>query len=729
MIRQTWWISILSSLSAAGLGACVDVSGAPPEPSRGDPIGVVSAALTASTSIQRGHGTVADTTLKAQEMRKSFGGDAKLVVSKKSEVLLRFDVSAIPPSAVINSATLTLYMHGHDDGDDDHDCDDDDGRDEDRRGFAAVPIQIQLATAPWVESKVTYASFAQAIDPAVAGLLLPAGRNTYKSVDLKATVQSWVGGTRANYGVVVRTTSRKRWSFASSENERQALRPSLTISYSTPDEHCRPNPCQNGGSCNNGWTGYTCSCPAGFTGARCETNIDDCAGDPCQHGGTCSDGVAGYTCSCAAGFGGPHCETNVDDCAPSPCQHGGVCTDGVAGYTCACAVGYTDADCGTLIDECASGPCQNGGTCTNGVGSYTCACPAGFSGANCETNVDDCAGAPCQNGGSCVDGVEAYSCNCAAGFTGARCESDIDDCASSPCLNGGACADGTASYSCTCPAGFAGANCETDIDDCASHPCLNGGVCVDGVASYACSCAAGFGGASCQTDLDDCAPNPCQNGGACNDGVDSHSCDCPFGFSGANCETPDASGCPSGTVDPPAAVVVASLGDVVAPGGYEYRAAPAATTASSPNECAAWSCGTGNGPAASAIDDLGTTGWNAGYWDLGGGYDLTLTFAAAQTLHGLHVIAEAVPTDVETYTVTLTTGTGAEIALAPVSASIFDRRTAGDQTGVDIGFSSAGYADIRSIRINVTAPFENPSLSSWIDVREVQLVQPVGCAL
>ena len=34
---------------------------------------------------------------------------------------------------------------------------------------------------------------------------------------------------------------------------------------------CTPNPCLNGGVCvSNGFGGYTCQCPAGYSGQRCE---------------------------------------------------------------------------------------------------------------------------------------------------------------------------------------------------------------------------------------------------------------------------------------------------------------------------------------------------------------------------------------------------------------------------------------------------------------------------
>eukprot|EP01047_Picozoa_sp_COSAG01_P146097 COSAG01_NODE_78632_length_142_cov_667.069767_1_plen_47_part_11 len=44
-------------------------------------------------------------------------------------------------------------------------------------------------------------------------------------------------------------------------------------------------------------------------------NVDDCASMPCQNGGTCSDLTAAYVCTCAAGYSGNRCDVDVDECA------------------------------------------------------------------------------------------------------------------------------------------------------------------------------------------------------------------------------------------------------------------------------------------------------------------------------------------------------------------------------------------------------------------------------
>ncbi|XP_076145380.1 sushi, von Willebrand factor type A, EGF and pentraxin domain-containing protein 1 isoform X2 [Alosa pseudoharengus] len=226
---------------------------------------------------------------------------------------------------------------------------------------------------------------------------------------------------------------------------------------------CFLNPCQNKGICEEVGVGYVCTCQPGFTGAKCESDIDECESEPCQNGGLCRDGMGDFHCQCQPGFVGSQCEAEVNECSSSPCQNGGACVDKVNYFTCSCADGYTGSRCELEINECASSPCQNGGACEDLVGEYVCACIRGFSGDNCEVNVNECDSAPCLNGATCVDGVNNFRCECASGYRGPLCEIDEDECDPNPCENGATCLDGPGTFTCRCPPGFNGTRCETEM--------------------------------------------------------------------------------------------------------------------------------------------------------------------------------------------------------------------------------------------------------------------------
>lgn len=92
-----------------------------------------------------------------------------------------------------------------------------------------------------------------------------------------------------------------------------------------------------------------CSCRAGFTGQRCEININECAGNPCLNSGTCQDRINDYTCVCPAGYGGRNCDRILDECSLRPCLNGGLCTGGGGPgkppATCICTSGFTGPRC------------------------------------------------------------------------------------------------------------------------------------------------------------------------------------------------------------------------------------------------------------------------------------------------------------------------------------------------------------------------------------------------
>lgn len=121
-------------------------------------------------------------------------------------------------------------------------------------------------------------------------------------------------------------------------------------------EECKPvqctdSVCQHGGLCVPMGHGIQCLCPAGFSGRRCEIDIDECASQPCYNGATCIDLPQGYRCQCANGYSGVNCQEEKSDCSNDTCPERAMCKDepGFNNYTCLCRSGYTGVDCDITV--------------------------------------------------------------------------------------------------------------------------------------------------------------------------------------------------------------------------------------------------------------------------------------------------------------------------------------------------------------------------------------------
>ena len=91
-----------------------------------------------------------------------------------------------------------------------------------------------------------------------------------------------------------------------------------------------------------------------FIGKRCETGSDNCTYNQCQNGAICNSNPSGYTCTCPSGYTGRYCQNNVNECTPDPCVHGN-CSDLAYGYHCICEDGYTGKNCSEGVDDCYIG--------------------------------------------------------------------------------------------------------------------------------------------------------------------------------------------------------------------------------------------------------------------------------------------------------------------------------------------------------------------------------------
>ncbi|XP_048460745.1 sushi, nidogen and EGF-like domain-containing protein 1 [Rhincodon typus] len=320
-------------------------------------------------------------------------------------------------------------------------------------------------------------------------------------------------------------------------------------------DECSSYPCHNNGTCRDGQNAFTCQCPAGFTGLLCETDIDDCVSNECQNGATCINGIDSYHCECLVGFIGKHCEIVTSDslCNTRECLNGGVCDTDNGTAVCICQKGYTGENCENETSNCDSNPCLNGGECIDLLSNYTCLCPQSYTGKHCETGGPTvapsvCQPNPCQNGGNCKenDDDDGYLCDCPEGFTGRDCENEVlQPCnAHHQCPHGASCTEYGGTYRCICPQGPSGKDLMPS--PCDSDPCQRGGTCNEQDGSYTCQCPPGFSGQRCEKErLRSCASNPCRNGGTCKEAHGTYQCICLYRFTGKNCETGKPDPCSS----------------------------------------------------------------------------------------------------------------------------------------------------------------------------------------
>ncbi|XP_076459739.1 uncharacterized protein LOC143292928 [Babylonia areolata] len=299
-----------------------------------------------------------------------------------------------------------------------------------------------------------------------------------------------------------------------------------------------------------------CLCKSGWTGERCEEDIDECDSvakqQQCQaQNAQCHNFPGGYECRCAQGYrknDSDICQ-DVNECADSPCDQ--ICENNPGSYRCLCNKGFsyslTTKACED-IDECSvavTNQCTQ--TCENTIGSYRCSCHRpGYvldnDGFSCtETAACTRTDCPSENGG-----CSREDCFCNSGYqlTGQNtCEwIDEDLCAGNLCQQQCAETSDGRSFVCSCNDGYAlnqdfrtcracaegtyGKNCGKN---CTCNPSKS--LTCDHVHGT-CSCADGWEGETCDTDINECS-NPavsCPDHSDCVNTQGSYLCQCLTGF-------------------------------------------------------------------------------------------------------------------------------------------------------------------------------------------------------
>ena len=155
------------------------------------------------------------------------------------------------------------------------------------------------------------------------------------------------------------------------------------------DDKCFNYMCQNGGYCIETDGNPVCECSSDYegkistactifqhqiikvncllSGEFCERKFDYCASQPCQRG-KCINTERGFTCQCPIGFAGRRCDHKP--CDFIPCHRNAFCIDSFvsstsnSSYICKCPVGLKGFDCTEIDNPCDQNPCKNNAKCS-----------------------------------------------------------------------------------------------------------------------------------------------------------------------------------------------------------------------------------------------------------------------------------------------------------------------------------------------------------------------------
>ncbi|KAG7268021.1 hypothetical protein CRUP_021202 [Coryphaenoides rupestris] len=121
-----------------------------------------------------------------------------------------------------------------------------------------------------------------------------------------------------------------------------------------PDGQCNPNPCRNGGVCEEKGKGkrFKCDCPKPFKGKKCEKASKVCKKRSCGRGECVLTSASPfYECKCKEPFQPPNCML-ASACYPNPCKNNGTCVIDGHDFDCLCDAEFKGRFCQVGSDDC-----------------------------------------------------------------------------------------------------------------------------------------------------------------------------------------------------------------------------------------------------------------------------------------------------------------------------------------------------------------------------------------
>lgn len=122
----------------------------------------------------------------------------------------RFDLSAIPPNALIMSATAKFWT----------------------TQASNKAVNLYRVTAAWDETNANWSNLGNAYDPTLIASYVPRKVSKFESVDLKSLTQQWVDGSLPNNGLMfVSSATNSEAKFGTRERQGANQQPYLSITY------------------------------------------------------------------------------------------------------------------------------------------------------------------------------------------------------------------------------------------------------------------------------------------------------------------------------------------------------------------------------------------------------------------------------------------------------------------------------------------------------------------